>query len=203
MFVAPKLEKCLMSSISSLPPKSSDSVQQQAQSVKKTGYIPPHLRKKFEEVQKKAPVDLSSTTAFPSLCSSSVKESPIAPSSNTISFKSKIDSLIEFEKLSAIEKQKRLNATRAMDGFVILSLNLTPEVREEMFQQRIAQEKLAVQYQIDKDCGIEGIISLENIQLNEPQMLPLKRSLSQLYNQEEMDEDEMEVSYSEEEEIDE
>jgi len=135
---------------------------------------------------------------FPTLGSSSVKQNPIVEQpSNKVSFKNKIDALIEFEKLSAIEQQKRLAANRAMDGFVALSLNLTDEVREEMFQRRIAQKNLAEQYQIDKDCGIEGAISLESIQLNEPQMLPLKRSLSQLYNEEE-EEVEMDVSYSEE-----
>jgi hypothetical protein len=121
----------------------------------KNSYIPPHLR--AAAAAKKAaepptPADLKSTTLFPSL--GGVKH-VIRPNLTvdreyerpTLNFKQKIDDLIEFEKKSELEKEALREAARAMEGFVTLSLKITPEFRRR-FNDGIAR---AIEIEKERD----------------------------------------------------
>ena len=124
-------------------------------------YIPPHLRmaaaaaaaKKATEPPK--PEDYQSQTLFPSL--GGVKH-VIRPNLTvdreyerpTLNFKQKVDDLIEFEKKSELEKEAIREAARALEGFVVLSLKITPEFR------RRYNEGVARAIEIEKERDIYG-----------------------------------------------
>lgn len=113
----------------------------------KTSYIPPHLRaaaaaKKAAEPPK--PEDLQSHTLFPSLGGVKSKNGPILTvnrvdePTTSLNFKQKVHDLIAFEKRSEIEKEAALDAARALEGFVSLSLKITPEFRRR-FNEGVAR----------------------------------------------------------------
>ena len=121
----------------------------------KNSYIPPHLR--AAAAAKKAaepptPADLTSTTLFPSLGGVKHKIGPNLTVDReyerpTLNFKQKIDDLIEFEKKSELEKEALREAARAMEGFVTLSLKITPEFRRR-FNDGIAR---AIEIEKERD----------------------------------------------------
>lgn len=95
-------------------------------------YLPPHLRAaaaKKAAAEPPKPADLSSHTLFPSL--GGVKHT-VGPNLNVIreyerpslNFKQKIDELIALEKRTEAEKEAALEAARALEGFVTLSLKI-------------------------------------------------------------------------------
>ena len=151
------LKKCLMSSIGMTPPPKSTDV---ASSSNVRSYIPPHLRKTSS-----APTNVNTSVDllqeyFPSLgiaATTTVEKKPM------ISFKTKLDALIEFEKLSEVEKQRRMEARRAMEGFEVLPLRLTIDYREQLFQQHKAFNEAVIKYQRDAYCGLQDLISLETL----------------------------------------
>lgn len=127
----------------------------------KSSYIPPHLRaaaaaKKAAEPPK--PEDLQSHTFFPSLGGVKSKNGPILTVNRVdeptpgLNFKQKIHDLIAFEKRSEIEKEAALDAARALEGFVSLSLKITPEFRRR-FNDRVAHA-----IEIEKERELMGYI---------------------------------------------
>jgi hypothetical protein len=104
-----------MSDILTLPPRSDASNKKSVNN----GYVPPHLRKGEKNTVSSTPVAVDmSTQSFPEM-NTEVKKSNPSNVWNKISFKKKIDDLLEFEKLSEIEKQTRLDKKRIMEGRIV------------------------------------------------------------------------------------
>jgi hypothetical protein len=148
--------------MNSLPPRSDANEWTTVGPKKTSSYIPPHLRKALAEAEKNKPVDFHSTTAFPSMLKSAPVPAVASPWESKVSFKEKIDGLIALEKLTEQEKQARLEERRAMDGWEILSLRITPEVLANFMEKRKEQERRAQEWNTAVDCGTYGMISLEN-----------------------------------------
>jgi len=129
---------------------------------KKASYVPPHLRKALEEAARKEAnkLDINSRIQFPTLGSATIEQIAV-PTKTT--FKEKIDSLIAFEQLSEQEKQARLQAKKAMEGFEVLSLRLTPEYRRVLIDRQLARDRAVVQWELDVARGTQGLISLEDV----------------------------------------
>ena len=170
---------------------------------KRSTYVPPHARKVLEQVAREEAkkVDFSSTSQFPTLGASPVKTKvlPDPLQEAKTSFKEKIDGLIAFEQLTEQEKQARLQAKRAMDGFAVLSLRLTPEVREDAYQSRQTRNDSALQWDQDVACGIEGMISLESYK--ESKQPPVVSSHSSRLHTPDYDDEEEEYVYAEEPDV--
>ena len=96
-----------------------------------SGYVPPHLRAKVAaeaaEAEKKKPIDVTSAAMFPTLGGPKVSTTNASMWGGPVSFKEKIDELIAYEARTEQEKEAAEEARRAMDGFVSLSLKITPE----------------------------------------------------------------------------
>jgi hypothetical protein len=104
-----------------------------------------------------------STQSFPEINTEVKKTTPSNVWSKT-TFKKKIDDLLEFEKLSEIEKQIRLDKKRIMEGFVSLPTRISPEYRESIFTSQKELVEEANKWNLDSDAGIQGLISLETIE---------------------------------------
>jgi len=163
-------------------------------SSKRSAYLPPHARKAAEEAARKEAkkLDINSATQFPTLGSAATKLE--TPWESKTSFKEKIDGLIAFEQLSEREKQARLQAKRAMEGFVLLSLRITPEDRAILHMNRHLKDLTYSQWEQDVDCGIQGLVSLEK----EIKKTPLvtsrtKQRNTRIYDDEEEEEEEEHV----------
>ena len=148
--------------MNSLPPRSDTNEWTTVGPKKTSSYIPPHLRKVLAEAEKKKPVDFHSTTAFPSILASSPVH-PVASSwGSKVSFKEKVDGLLALEKLTEQEKLARLEAKKAMEGWDILSLRITPEVLANFREKQAERERINQEWNVAVDCGTHGMISLEN-----------------------------------------
>jgi predicted restriction endonuclease len=149
-----------MSDILTLPPRSDGSKSEPV----KNGYVPPHLRKGEKNTISSTPVAVDmSTQSFPEINTEVKKTTPSNVWSKT-TFKKKIDDLLEFEKLSEIEKQIRLDKKRIMEGFVSLPTRISPEYRESIFTSQKELVEEANKWNLDSDAGIQGLISLETIE---------------------------------------
>jgi hypothetical protein len=139
-------------------------VQQEAP-VKK-GYIPPHLRKAQQEAEKHKPVDLNSLTSFPTLGSSPkptlIKKPPHEPETNTLSYKTQIDKLIELEKMTQAEKAARLNSKKSMEGWCSLPLKISKERLQEIRKAQEDSEKACLEYELALCAGTQDLYSLEH-----------------------------------------
>jgi hypothetical protein len=107
----------------------------------KGAYIPPYMRNKMaantSSSDKK--VDGLKTTAadFPSLLKSATPKTQTAFAPSAISYKQKVHDLIANEQLSEIERTRELEASQALEGFVSLSLKITPEWRNKCYQNYV------------------------------------------------------------------
>ena len=148
------------------PPKMTDQT-----SVTSKGYIPPHLRKNEKNT---IPTDLKSLDIefFPSL--DDPKKNTASATASTSSsnvwnkkttFKTKIENLISFDKLTAKEKLERIQLKHAMEGFEKLSLKLTEEDRATLYEQRQEQNAEINAWNDAAFIGIQGLISLEDSEL--------------------------------------
>jgi hypothetical protein len=148
------------------PPRITDQT-----SVASKGYIPPHLRKNEKNT---VPTDLKSLDKefFPSL-DDPKKNTATATAPTTTSnvwnkkttFKTKIENLISFDKLTAKEKLERIQLKHAMEGFEKLSLKLTEEDRAMLYEQRQEQDAEINAWNNAAFIGIQGLISLEDSEL--------------------------------------
>jgi hypothetical protein len=84
-------------------------------------YIAPIKRKQLIQEEGLSKEELTSEKMFPTLCTTS--NTPWQQKT----FKATIDALIASEKLTAQEKAARMEAKKAMEGWVRLSLNLSKE----------------------------------------------------------------------------
>jgi hypothetical protein len=177
--------------MNSLPPRSDEWT---TVAPKKTSsYVPPHLRKALTEAEKKKPIDMKSKELFPTLCTAPV-QSTVTTWDSKKSFKEKIDGLIALEAMTEREKQLREEAKRAMEGWVTLSLKLTPEVRAQLEQRRVEREAAYDAWNYSIECGTQGLISLENY-------IPKATKTTTVYVQEDLDneEDDYHIEYPNEE----
>ena len=147
-------------------------------SVASKGYIPPHLRKNEKNT---VPTDLKSLDKefFPSLddpkkntATSPTTATATSPTTTTTNvwnkkttFKTKIENLISFDKLTAKEKLERIQLKHAMEGFEKLSLKLTEEDRAMLYKQRQEQNAEIKAWNNAAFIGIQGLISLEDSEL--------------------------------------
>jgi len=148
------------------PPRITDQT-----SVTSKGYIPPHLRKNEKNT---VPTDLKSLDKefFPSLDDPKKNTATaISPTTTTnvwnkkTTFKTKIENLISFDKLTAKEKLERIQLKHAMEGFEKLSLKLTEEDRAMLYEQRQEQNAEINAWNNAAFIGIQGLISLEDSEL--------------------------------------
>ena len=141
------------------PPRITDQT-----SVASKGYIPPHLRKNEKNT---VPTDLKSLDKefFPSLddpkknTTATVTASPTTSNvwNKKTTFKTKIENLISFDKLTAKEKLERIQLKHAMEGFEKLSLKLTEEDRAMLYEQRQEQDAEINACNNAAFIGIQGI----------------------------------------------
>ena len=149
------------------PPRMTDQT-----SLASKGYIPPHLRKNEKNT---VPTDLKSLDKefFPSLDDPKKNTATTATATATTSnvwnkkttFKTKIENLISFDKLTAKEKLERIQLKHAMEGFEKLSLKLTEEDRAMLYEQRQEQDAEINAWNNAAFIGIQGLISLEDSEL--------------------------------------
>ena len=95
------------------------------------GYMPPHMRAKAvaeaAEAEKKKPIDIKNMAMFPTLGGTKTPSTSNTTWDGPVSFKEKIDELIAYEARTEQEKEAAEEARRALEGFVSLSLKITPE----------------------------------------------------------------------------
>lgn len=150
----------------------------------KGAYIPPYMRNKMAAAaaSEKKNDSLKATTAadFPSLLkgakSGDSTRTPFAPSA--ISYKQKVHDLITNEQLSELEKARALEASQALEGFVSLSLKITPEWRDKCYQNYLRACELEndlmtyglctpytppVDYQIIDEANTDEVNSVEHV----------------------------------------
>jgi len=157
------------------PPRMTDQT-----SVASKGYIPPHLRKNEKNT---VSTDLKSLDKefFPSLDDPKKNTATATATSPTITiatasvtsnvwnkkttFKTKIENLISFDKLTAKEKLERIQLKHAMEGFEKLSLKLTEEDRAMLYEQWQEQNAEINAWNNAAFIGIQGLISLEDSEL--------------------------------------
>lgn len=119
------------------------------QTVKRSGYMPPHMRSKMEAEAKKDYVpDVKSKSDFPEFLSAPVKKSTWGGDK---SFKEKIDDLIALDKMSEIERQQKREAEEAMRGWESLNIPTRDNkawfiaFNERLVSQKDDEEELYIQ----------------------------------------------------------